>query len=83
LLSDGGTNHKDTTGTTVTGIGWAEAAKVAFDADTKYCTIDDNFAKVANAWVNAAKNRYGAGSVAAVETYNAWKACGVTPTALP
>jgi thermolysin len=83
LLSDGGTNHKDTTGTTVTGIGWAEAAKVAFDADTKYCTIDDNYAKVANAWVNAAKNRYGAGSVAAVETYNAWKACGVTPTALP
>ena len=83
LLSAGGTNHKDTTGTVVTGIGWSDAAKVAFDADTKFCTIDDTYAKVANAWVNAAKNRFGAGSAAAQQAYNAWKACGVTPTVAP
>jgi thermolysin len=86
LLSDGGTNHKDTTGTVVTGIGWAEAAKIAFDADTKYCTIDDTYAKVANAWMNAAKNRVAQGllpSTAPQQVYNAWKAGGVTPTVAP
>jgi len=83
LLTNGGTNHKDTTGTTVTGIGMTASAAIAYDADTKYCTATDTFAKVANAWVNAARGRYGAGSTQAVQTYNAWKACGVTPTQLP
>ncbi|HVG25503.1 MAG TPA: M4 family metallopeptidase [Thermoanaerobaculia bacterium] len=83
LLTNGGTNHKDTTGTTVTGIGLADAAAVAYDADTKFCTTNSNFAAVANAFVNAAKARFGTGSVQAQQSYNAWKACGVTPTAAP
>lgn len=83
LLTNGGTNHKDTTGTTVTGIGMTASAAIAYDADTKYCTADDTYADVANAWMNAARGRYGAGSTQAVQTYNAWKACGVTPTQLP
>ena len=83
LIVSGGTNHKDTTGTTVTGIGLDAAAAIAFDADTKYCTSTDTYAKVANAWVNAAKNRYGAGSTEAQQTYNSWKACGVTPSVAP
>jgi thermolysin len=83
LLVTGGTNHKDTTGTTVNGIGLATASAVAFDADTLYCTASDTYARVANAWVNAAKNRYGAGSTASAQTYNAWKACGVTPSVAP
>lgn len=83
LLVAGGTNHADTTGTTVTSIGLDAAAAIAFDADTKYCTASDTYAKVANAWMSAAKNRYGAGSVNAQQTYNAWKAAGVTPTVAP
>ena len=83
LLTNGGTNHADTTGTSVTGIGMTASAAIAYDADTKYCTASDTYAKVANAWVNAARGRYGAGSTQAVQSYNAWKACGVTPTQLP
>ena len=88
LLAFGGTNHKDvqlnpSTFTTVTGIGYLNAAKVAFDADTKYCTANNNYQQIANAWVSAAKNRFGAGSVQSQQTYNAWKACGRTPTVTP
>lgn len=83
LLVSGGTNHADTTGTTVTGIGLDAAAAIAFDADTKYCTATDTYLKVANAWVNAAKNRFTAGSVQAQQTYNAWKAAGITPSVTP
>ena len=83
LLVNGGTNHKDTTGTTVSAIGLADAAAISYDADTKFCTSSDTFAKVANAFVNAAKARFGTGSVQAQQTYNAWKACGVTPTVTP
>jgi thermolysin len=83
LLVSGGTNHKDTTGTVVTGIGLDAAAAIAFDADTKYCTATDTYLKVANAWVNAAKNRFGAGSTQAQQTYNAWKSGGITPTVAP
>lgn len=83
LLVNGGTNHKDTTGTTVTGIGMTAASAIAYDADTKFCVSTGNWTMVVNAWVNAAKGRYGAGSVQAQQTYNAWKACGITPTVLP
>jgi thermolysin len=83
LLVVGGTNHKDTTGTTVTAIGLDDAAAIAYDADTKYCTATDTYAKVANAWVTAAKNRFGAGSTQSQQTFNAWKSGGVTPTVAP
>jgi Zn-dependent metalloprotease len=83
LLASGGTNHKDTTGTAVAGIGLDAAAAIAFDADTKYCLAQDTYARVANAWVNAARSRFGAGSTQAQQTYNAWKACGVTPSVAP
>lgn len=83
LLVTGGTNHKDTTGTIVAGIGLADAAAIAYDADTKFCTASSNFAAVANAFVNAAKARFGIGSVQSQQAYNAWKSCGVTPTAAP
>lgn len=83
LLVNGGTNHADTTSTQVQGIGMSAAAKVAYYADTVYCTATDNYAKVANAWVNAAKNQFGGGSVQAQQAFNAWKACGVTPSVAP
>ena len=83
LLVNGGSNHADTTGTTVTGIGLSAAAAISYDADTKFCTSSSNFAAVANAFVSAAKGRYGAGSVQSQQTYNAWKTCGVTPTTAP
>lgn len=83
LLVNGGANHKDTTGTTVTAIGMSDAAAISYDADTKFCTSSSNFAAVANAFVNAAKARFGTGSVQAQQTYNAWKTCGVTPTVAP
>ena len=72
-----------TTGTLVTGIDLDAAAAIAFDADTKYCTATDTYAKVANAWVTAAKNRFGAGSTQAQQTYNAWKSGDITPTVAP
>jgi Zn-dependent metalloprotease len=83
-----GRNHKDVelngaNATTVNAIGLADAAKIAYDADTKYCTASDTYARVANAWMNAAKARYGAGTVQAQQTFNAWKASGVTPTVTP
>lgn len=83
LLVEGGTNHADTTGTVVTKIGLDAARAIAWDADTKYCTATDTYAKVANAWMNAAnalKSKYSAGPQ---QTYNAWKAAGITPTVLP
>ncbi|MCG3163734.1 MAG: Bacillolysin [Acidobacteria bacterium] len=83
LLANGGTNHADTTGTVVTGIGILDAGKISFDADTKYCTQNNTYAQIANAWVNAAKNRFGAGSAKSQQTFNAWKACGRTPTVTP
>ncbi len=70
-------------GGTATSIGLDAAAAIAYDADTKYCTATDTYVKVADAWMNAAKNRFGAGSVQAQQTSNAWKACGVTPTVAP
>jgi Zn-dependent metalloprotease len=83
LLVNGGTNHADTTGTVVTGVGLANAAAIAYDADTKFCTSTSNFAAVANAFVNAAKARFGAASTQSQQAYNAWKACGVTPSVAP
>ena len=83
LLVNGGTNHADTTGTVVSGIGMTAAAAISFDADTLFCTSTGNYVMVANAFVNAAKARYGAGTNNAQQTFNAWKACGVTPTVAP
>jgi thermolysin len=88
LLAIGGTNHKDvqlnpSSFTTVTGIGITDAGKTAFDADTKYVTANNTYQQIANAWVTAAKNRFGAGSVQSRQAFNAWKACGRTPTVTP
>jgi len=70
-------------GGTASGIGLDAAAAIAWDADTKYCTATDTYAKVANAWMSAAKNRFGVGSAEAQQTFNAWQACGVTPSVNP
>lgn len=83
LLVNGGTNHKDTTGTVVSAIGMTAASAIAYDADTKFATSTGNWTMIANAWVNAARGRYGAGSTQAQQTYNSWKACGITPTVTP
>ncbi|MFN6964056.1 MAG: M4 family metallopeptidase [Pyrinomonadaceae bacterium] len=66
-----------------TGIGLDAAAAVAYDADTKYCRSTDTYAKVAGAWVSAAKARFGAGSVQANRVYSAWQTVGVTPSVTP
>ncbi len=84
LLVAGGTNHADTTGTTVTGIGMTAAAEAAYYADTAFCVpADKTYAVIANRWVQAARARFGNGSANAQQTFNAWKACGVTPTVAP
>ena len=73
LLSDGGIHHD----VTVTGIGVANAAKVAYRANAFYWTASTDFKNAALGTVSAA-NDLDPGGQWAAQAQNAWLAVGVT-----
>jgi Zn-dependent metalloprotease len=78
----GGRSHSSTTcnGTTLTGIGRAQAAAIWYRAMTAYWTSTTTYPQAANGQVKAAKDLYGVGSAQCTATVDAWKGVSVTPT---
>jgi len=78
LLSTGrnGTNEVGNT-YSVTGIGMAEAAQIAFRAESQYLGRFSAYTDARVFTIQAARDLYGAGSVQEVAVANAWFAVGV------
>ena len=76
LLSDGGTHHS----ITVTGIGVANAIKVAYRANAFYWTSTTDYHNAALGTISAANDLDPSG-VWALQTGRAWNACGVSTPA--
>lgn len=74
LAAKGGTHHL---GTTVTGMGADNAAKVWYRALTTYMTSSTNFSGARTATINAATDLFGASSTQVTAATNAWCAVGV------
>jgi Zn-dependent metalloprotease len=78
LMSQGGTGTNDNgQGYSVTGVGIAKAARIAYRALVNYLTPNSTFADARNAFISAAFDLYGTCSVELVATTNAWHAVGV------
>ncbi|MBI2441269.1 MAG: M4 family metallopeptidase [Lentisphaerae bacterium] len=75
LLCEGGSGSNDGTSYDLTGIGFTNAARVAFRALTVYCTANTDYSAVRSAWVSAATD-IDSSLVSAVEA--AWDAVGVS-----
>jgi hypothetical protein len=75
----GGRPHSSTSclGTTVVGVGRANAAAIWYRAMTVYWTSSSTYAQAANGMVKAAKDLYGVGSVTCSRTRAAWRAVSV------
>ena len=73
LLSDGGTHH----GITVTGIGVANAIKIAYRANANYWTSSTDYHNAALGTISAANDLNPGGEWANIVA-QAWNACGVT-----
>lgn len=82
LLSVGGTGVNEL-GTiySVTGIGYAAAAAIAFRALNTYLTPSSNYNDAAYYSSQAAEDIYGACSVELAQTIEAWHAVGLSPIA--
>jgi Zn-dependent metalloprotease len=78
----GGLPHSATScnGTTLTGIGRANAAAIWYRAMTTYWTSTTTYPQAANGMVKAAKDLYGASSTQCTATVAAWKGVSATPT---
>lgn len=74
LAAKGGTHHL---GTTVTGMGADNAARVWYRALTTYMTTSTNFSGARTATINAATDLFGASSTQVTAATNAWCAVGV------
>jgi Zn-dependent metalloprotease len=70
-------NSPTCNGSTVTGIGRAEAAAIWYRALTVYMTSSTNYAGARTATLNAAKDLYGAGSAQQNAVAAAWSAVSV------
>ncbi|HEX9962610.1 MAG TPA: M4 family metallopeptidase [Pyrinomonadaceae bacterium] len=87
LAANGGTHHLS--GTTVTGMGATDAAKIWYRALTVYMTSGTNFAGARTAMQNAATDLFGSASTQYNSVARAWCAVGVgtcpggTPTPTP
>lgn len=75
LLANGGTNR--TSGTAVTGIGLADAEKIAYRGWTAYMGPSTNFKGARTATIQAATDIFGASSTQVERVKLAWTACGV------
>lgn len=78
LLTSGGSGVNDLANTyTVSGIGFTNAAKIAFRALTVYFTPSTNYAMARNLTIQAATDLFGQCSNEVIQTINAWHAVGV------
>ena len=75
LLANGGTNR--TSGQAVTGIGLADAEKIAYRGWTVYMGPSTNFKGARTATIQAATDIFGASSTQTDRVKQAWTACGV------
>ncbi|MGG1617157.1 M4 family metallopeptidase [Paenibacillus sp. NRS-1782] len=73
LLAQGGTSH----GITVTGIGREAAVFIYYNAFTNYLTSTSNFSNARAAVIQAAKDFYGADSLAVTSTIQSFDAVGI------
>lgn len=78
----GGRAHSATScnGSTLTGIGRANAAAIWYRALTTYWTSTTTYPQAANGMVKAAKDLYGASSTQCNATVAAWKGVSAAPT---
>lgn len=78
LLSDGGSGTNDNGDSySVTGIGIADAAKIAYRALTVYLTNTSQYTDARDASIQAATDLFGGCSTQLIQTTNAWQAVGV------
>ncbi len=63
----------------INGIGFNDARRIAYLALTAYLTNNSNHSDARNAWVQAARNIFGACSFQAIQTGKAWDAVGLPP----
>jgi len=75
LLANGGTNR--TSGQSVTGLGLADAEKIAYRGWTVYMGPSTNFKGARTATAQAATDLFGASSAQTERVKQAWTACGV------
>ncbi|WP_179030562.1 M4 family metallopeptidase [Paenibacillus kribbensis] len=73
LLAQGGTSH----GVTVTGIGREAAVFIYYNAFTNYLTSTSNFSNARAAVIQAAKDFYGADSLAVTSAIQSFDAVGI------
>ncbi|KJD46061.1 M4 family metallopeptidase [Paenibacillus terrae] len=73
LLAQGGTSH----GVTVTGIGREAAVYIYYNAFTNYLTSTSNFSNARAAVIQAAKDFYGADSLAVTSAIQSFDAVGI------
>lgn len=87
LMAAGGTHHLS--GTTVTGIGTTDAARIWYRSLTVYMTSSTNFSGARTAMLNAATDLFGSTSAQYTTVATGWCAVGVgscpggTPTPTP
>ena len=76
----GGRTHTGTTcnGSSLTGIGRAQAAAIWYRALTTYMTSTTTYPQARDAMVRSAKDLYGAGSSQCTATANAWSGVSVS-----
>jgi len=80
LLSQGGSGTNDLGDPfTVTGIGWYDAARIAFRDNMYYLVNTSQYADSRTYAIQAATDLFGACTPEVMATTNAWYACGVGP----
>jgi Zn-dependent metalloprotease len=62
----------------VTGIGFEDAADIAWQAMMQYLDGDDGYVTARNAWIQSAKDLFGSCSQEVISVGEAWQAAGVT-----
>jgi Zn-dependent metalloprotease len=80
LTSQGGSGTNDLNNTySVTGIGWYDAARVAFRNNCFYLVNTSDYADSRTYSIQSAQDLFGACTPAVIAVTNAWYACGVGP----
>ncbi len=83
LLAQGGKHPRGKSKIEVTGIGMYAAARIFYRANAVYLLPNSTFSDFGQATLKAAADLFGERSPQAFQTINAWRAVGVTPTAVP
>lgn len=78
ILSEGKSGTNDNGDSySVTGVGIAKAAEIAYRLETVYLSSGSDYADARSYGIQASEDLYGAGSPEAIATQNAWYAVGI------